>query len=119
MNIALVPTNYKAGERSSHPLSMAELALLKREGVISKKMRVYWLEVNHLDVQVECPVIVDEDKRPVCVIMPAFKLPYRRYPGYVYLYALGILNTSSIILGYTWGVYQHKGTVPLCPLVSA
>lgn len=94
MNITLVPTNYKAGERNSHPLSMAELALLKREGVISKKMRVYRLEVNHLDVQIECPVIVDEDKRPVCVIMPAFKLPYRRYPGYVYLYAVALYLTG-------------------------
>jgi hypothetical protein len=88
MNITLVSTDYKTGEQNFCPLPMEMFALLKQEGIISNKMRVYRLEINHLDVQIECPVIMNEDRRPVCVIMPAFKLPYRRYPSYVYLYAV-------------------------------
>ena len=90
MNISLVPTDFKPGKRNFCPLPMEMVNLLKQEGIILNKMWVYRLELNHLDIQIECPVIMNEDKRPICVIMPAFKLPYRRYPGYVYLYAVVI-----------------------------
>lgn len=90
MNISLVPTDFKPGKRIFCPLPIGMVNLLKQERIISNKMWVYRLELNHLDIQIECPVIMNEDKRPVCVIMPAFKLPYRRYPAYVYLYAVAI-----------------------------
>jgi hypothetical protein len=45
--------------------------------------------LNQLDIQVECPVLVDKN-RSVGIIMPAFKLPYRPYPCYVYLFAAAL-----------------------------
>jgi len=41
------------------------------------------------DIQVECPVQLDS-KKPAGVILPAFKLPYRKYPVFIYLYAVAL-----------------------------
>lgn len=44
------------------------------------------MEFRYKEISIECPVILDKGK-PVGIIMPAFKLPYRAYPCFVYLYA--------------------------------
>jgi hypothetical protein len=56
-------------------------------GEIAKSPRVYRLIINYRHFQIECPVSV-ENGIPVGIMMPAFKLPYRPYPVYVYLFAV-------------------------------
>jgi len=45
--------------------------------------------LHYRDIQVECPVQLD-GKKPAGIIFPAFKLPYRKYPVFVYLYAVAL-----------------------------
>ncbi|WP_041284989.1 hypothetical protein [Desulfoscipio gibsoniae] len=45
--------------------------------------------LHYRDIMVECPVQLDS-KKPVGIVLPAFKLPYRRYPVFVYLYAIAL-----------------------------
>lgn len=54
---------------------------------MAKNKRVYRMVLHYRDIQVACPVQLD-GKKPVGIILPAFKLPYRKYPVFVYLYAV-------------------------------
>ena len=87
MNITLVPTECNKAETIMCPLSSEEFIMLQKEGLIARKSRTYHMTLQHKDIQVECPVLLN-DKRSVGVILPAFKLPYRSYPCYVYLFAI-------------------------------
>lgn len=87
MNITLVQAEYKPFEIIFCPFSLEEFEELRHAGVVAKKKRNYHMELHYRDIQVECPVQLD-GKKPVGIILPAFKLPYRKYPVYVYLYAV-------------------------------
>ena len=50
------------------------------------------------DIQVECPVQLD-GKKPAGIILPAFKLPYRKYPVFVYLYAVALYLSGKSMRG--------------------
>ena len=82
MNISLVPAECNQGETILCPLSSEEFTMLRKEGLIAKRNRTYRMVLHHLEVQVECPVLLNGN-RPAGVILPAFKLPYRPYPCYM------------------------------------
>jgi len=69
------------------------LAELSSQGFLLKKTITYKLSVNNYERNLICPLIRTESGN-VTVIWPAFKLPFRKYPAYVYLYAV-ILYLSS------------------------
>lgn len=96
MNITLIPSDCKTGTQVLCPLSTEEYQKLYEMGVISHKSRSYRLEFQYKDIIIECPIILNGQK-PVGVIMPAFKFPYRHYPCFVYLYAVALYlaNTST------------------------
>ena len=71
------------------PLTPEEFALLQEAGLVSQRKRSYRMVVHHREIQVDCPILMD-GKRPVGAILPAFKLPYRLYPCYVYLFAVAL-----------------------------
>ncbi len=89
MNITLVQAEYKPFETIFCPLSPEEFEKLRQAGVVAKKKRIYRMVLHYRDIQVECPVQLDGNK-PVGIIFPAFKLPYRKYPVFVYLYAVAL-----------------------------
>lgn len=89
MNITLVLTKFKSFETTFCPLSQEEFEELRLAGIVAKKKRIYHMVLNYRDIQVECPVQLD-GKKPIGIILPAFKLPYRRYPVYTYLYAVAM-----------------------------
>ena len=93
MNIARFPYNYKGSDTIFYHLTNEEYCRLKRAGIIAKKLHTYRLVINFREIQVECPVIL-RDKRPVAMILPAFKLPYRPYPSFVYLFAVALYLTG-------------------------
>ncbi|MDD2277337.1 MAG: hypothetical protein PHP56_12490 [Smithellaceae bacterium] len=86
MNITLVQAEYKPFDTIFCPLSTEEFEKLRQAGIVAKKKRIYRVVLHYRDIQVECPVQLD-GKNPVSITLPAFKLPYRKYPIYVYLYA--------------------------------
>lgn len=89
MNITLVLTEFKPFETNFCPFSQEEFEKLKQTGIVAKKKRNYRMVLHYRDIQVECPVQLD-GKKPVGIIFPAFKLPYRKYPVFVYLYAVAL-----------------------------
>ncbi len=89
MNITLVQAEYKPFETIFCPLSPEEFEKLRQAGVVAKKKRIYSMVLHYRDIQVECPVQLD-GKKTVGIIFPAFKLPYHKYPVFVYLYAAAL-----------------------------
>jgi hypothetical protein len=89
MNITLVPSECNIENTIFCPLTPEEFMMLSNEGLIDKKKRTYRMVLHHREIHVECPILMD-GKRAVGVILPAFKLPYRPYPCYVYLYAIAL-----------------------------
>lgn len=89
MNITLIQAEYKPPETIFCPLSREEFEKLQQAGIVAKKKRIYRMVLHYRDIQVECPVQLD-GKKPAGIILPAFKLPYRKYPVFVYLYAVAL-----------------------------
>lgn len=89
MNITLALAEYKPFETIFCPFSLEEFEKLRQAGIVAKKKRIYRMVLHYRDIQVECPVQLD-GKKPVGIIFPAFKLPYRKYPVFVYLYAVAL-----------------------------
>ena len=114
-NIARFPFNYKGSDTIFYHLTNEEYCRFKRAGIIAKKLHTYRLVLNFREIQVECPVILHE-KRPVAVLLPAFKLPYRPYPFFVYLFAVALYLTrvpmrkAAIITGKKFGItsFSHS-----------
>lgn len=89
MNITLTLAEYKPFEAIFCPFSHEEFEKLRQAGIVAKKKRIYRMVIHYRDIQVECPVQL-ERKKPAGIIFPAFKLPYRKYPVFVYLYAVAL-----------------------------
>lgn len=56
---------------------------------------IYKLFINGQEKQLICPMLKFPDKKDV-VLWPSIKLPYRKYPVYVYLYGAALYLTSKI-----------------------
>lgn len=113
MNITHFPINYNSTDTIFYHLTNEEYCKLKRAGIIAKKLHAYRLVLNLREIQVECPVIL-HDKHPVGVILPAFKLPYRPYPCFVYLFAIALhltgipMRKAAIITGKKFGIVDFS-----------
>ena len=57
--------------------------------------KTYKLYLNNRELQLECPVI-QNTRQEAIVIWPAIKLPYRKYPVYVYLYGVALYLSSNL-----------------------
>ena len=98
MSIPQVATIYAQTERIFCPLRQQELLYLREQGQISDCMRVYIMEYLSRELQVECPIFVN-DGTDSGVLHTVVKRPYRRYPSHVYLFAvlLWLIGLSMII----------------------
>lgn len=70
------------------PLSPGEMGLLEKMGSFEAELRVYRMEYLSKVLQVECPVYAPSSNGESGVFLSSVKLPYRRYPSHVYLFAL-------------------------------
>jgi hypothetical protein len=93
MNISLIMSDFHSSKQILCPLTPEEYETFLTAGLIIKKMRSYRMEFKYINYQVDCPVKV-KDNQPIGIIFPAFKLPYRRYPCYVYLFAISLILTG-------------------------
>lgn len=111
--ISRFPVDFKVSERIYHYLTNEEYCRFRRSGIITKNLHTYRLVLNYREIQVECPVII-RDKRPVGVILPTFKIPYRPYPVFVYLFAVALCLTglsmrkAAIITGKKFGILNFS-----------
>ncbi|WP_066636794.1 hypothetical protein [Desulfolucanica intricata] len=63
--------------------------------LLRRKSLVYKLFINSHEKQLICPMLKFPEKKNV-VLWPSIKLPYRKYPVYVYIYAAALYLTSKI-----------------------
>lgn len=63
------------------------LERLAASGILGKRRVSYKFYLNNRELQLTCPLLKILAKENV-VLWPAAKLPYRKYPVYVYLYAV-------------------------------
>jgi len=66
--------------------STETLEKLSLGGLTRRRTVTYKLYINHRELQLECPLLKHPQHKNI-VLWPAGKLPYRKYPVYVYLYA--------------------------------
>ena len=71
------------------------LKKLSASGLIRRKKVSYKFFLNNREFKLECPMIKDPHHKNL-VIWPAIKLPYRKYPVYVYLYASALYLSSNL-----------------------
>ena len=71
------------------------LKKLAADGFLGRRKIFYKLYVAHREFQLECPVI-KTPHRSTIVLWPAIKLPYRKYPVYVYLYAAALYLSTKM-----------------------
>lgn len=111
--ISRFPVDFKVSEGIYHYLTCEEYCRFRRLGIITKNLHTYRLVLNYREIQVECPVII-RDKRPVGIIFPTFKIPYRPYPVFVYLFAVALCLTglsmrkAAIITGKKFGILNFS-----------
>jgi hypothetical protein len=113
LNIILIEAKFNISETKLCTFSKDDLKIKEAEGFVFIEKRVYQLEMDNSKCQVECPVIMNADKLAE-IMMPAFKSPYRRYPTYVYIYAvvrhlsgLGMRKTAKEV-GKKFGILKFS-----------
>lgn len=74
--------------------SAEELQEFISQGAVAKKKKQYLLIIHHRQITIECPVLRMDDGQ-YQIIWPSFKLPYRPYPVFVYLYAVALYLSSG------------------------
>jgi hypothetical protein len=73
---------------------------LVSENLSRKKTASYKLFINNRELRLVCPLLKNEQSKNV-VIWPSFKLPFRKYPVYVYLYAVALYLSSDLSMRNT------------------
>ena len=61
---------------------------MEKMGLFKKERRSYQMEYSARMYLVECPVLAHTSSGESGVLLSSVKLPYRRYPSHVYLFAL-------------------------------
>ncbi len=111
--ISRFPEEYKVSETIYCHLKNEEYLKLRRSGLITKKLSTYRFVLNCREIQIECPVII-HDKKPIAIILPAFKIPYRPYPVFVYLFAVTLCLTglsmrkAAVMAGKKFGILNFS-----------
>lgn len=71
------------------------LEKLSSGGLTRRRKVTYKLFINHRELQLECPLLKHPQHKNI-VLWPADKLPYRKYPVYVYLYAVALYLSTDL-----------------------
>lgn len=88
--------------------STETLDKLSSAGLIRRCKRTYKLYLNNRELQLECPLFKHPQENSV--LWPAGKVPYRKYPVYVYLFAVALYLSSNLSMrSVAVKVRQHFG----------
>ena len=68
---------------------------LKSSSSLRRKTVSYKVFIDNKEKQLICPMLKSNDKKNI-VICPSIKLPSRKYPVYVYIYAVILYLSSSL-----------------------
>lgn len=71
------------------------LGRLSSCGLMRRRKVTYKLFIDHRELQLECPLLKHPQHKDI-VLWPADKLPYRKYPVYIYLYAVALYLSTDL-----------------------
>jgi hypothetical protein len=74
--------------------SVETLNKLSSAGLIRKRKKIYKLQINNRELQLECPLLKHPNEN--VVLWPASKVPYRKYPVYIYLFAVALYLSNDL-----------------------
>ena len=86
--------NIKIGDFNC-TFSNPEIVEMLSNGRLSEKKVSYKLFIDNRELQLLCPML----KKATCentVLWPSFKLPYRKYPVYIYLYSVALYLSKKM-----------------------
>jgi len=94
--ITLIDTKFNFNNSDfCYNLGQELLDKLKSCSMLRRKSLVCNLFINSHEKQLICPMLKFPEKKNV-VLWPSIKLPYRKYPVYVYIYGAAMYLTSKI-----------------------
>ena len=64
-------------------------------GLARRRNVTYKLFINHREFQLECPLLKHPQHKNIA-LWPALRLPYRKYPVHVYLYAVALYLSTDL-----------------------
>ena len=91
---------------------------LINDGILLGDNIVYKININNKDYQLSCPLINTESCSKV-VLWPSVKLPFWKYPVYVYLYAVTLyLSTNKSMRTVADVCFTSSSFILLLPYFS-
>lgn len=75
--------------------SSDELDEMLSNGLIRRKNVSYKLFINNKELLLKCPMLKSLTDQNI-VLWPSFKLPFRKYPIYIYLYSIALYLSSKM-----------------------
>jgi len=109
MIITLTPAEINIRDEFSCTFGHEIWDKLTAEKAIRRKSRTYALFLHRRQLQLVCPLLKSGDGQTI-VLWPAIKLPFRKYPVYVYLYATVLYLSSDLSMRATAAqVRRHFG----------
>jgi hypothetical protein len=88
--------------------SAETLDKLSSAGLIRRCKKIYKLHLYNREFQLECPMFKHPEEN--IVLWPASKIPYRKYPVYVYLFAVALYLSSNLSMRRVAAIVrQHFG----------
>lgn len=88
-------------------LSNETLNKLSWGRLMRKRNTSYKLFINNHELRLVCPMLKNGQHKNI-VLWPAFKLPFRKYPVYVYLYAVALYLSSDLSMRDTAAYVRNK-----------
>ncbi len=64
-------------------------------GLFSNKFKEYKIIFGYKEYTLKCPIILDGNSQRIALV-PSLKIPRKKYPTYVYLYAVALYLSSKI-----------------------
>lgn len=95
MIITLTSSPFNICEDEIHPIEQTKLAHLRSLGKVCKRNQTYVVSLHYRDYRLICPVLKPRNGA-MTVLWPSFKLPRRRYPVFVYLYAVARYLSTTL-----------------------
>lgn len=88
-------------------LSNETLGKLSSGRFIRRRNASYKLFISNRELRLVCPMLRNWQHKNI-VLWPAFKLPFRKYPVYVYLYAVALYLSSDLSMRGTADHVRNK-----------
>ncbi len=97
MILTLILEKFNIAENEICGINKNYLEILRSTNLFSDKYKEYKMSYNYHEFILKCPIVrISLDSDEMKVLLPSFKLPRRKYPVFVYLYAVALYLSSEL-----------------------